>query len=426
MKVERISNTHAKYSFVVDSASFDHALDHAFKKAQKDLVLDGFRKGKVPRKIYENKFGVESLFEDAINHVVHHLSHEMIEDQTFEIVAQPKVELDIKTVKVGESFEVALVAPIKPEINLGQYKGIVVPKIDVIVKEEEVNREIQNLLDSKSQLEPKDGALFEGDTAIFDFEGFLDGIPFDGGKAENYSLEIGSNQFIPGFESQMIGMNPGEEKDINVKFPENYQAENLAGKDVIFHVRLHEVKIKVAQDLTDEFVLSLNKEGVKTVEELKVSILADLQTKKEASVKSQTTEHIINKLLENTPIEVPKEMIEEEVKVALRNVEDQAKRYGLEVDMFLQLSGINKDDFDQQIQVESQKRVQTTLIIEKIAVLENLQVEESLIAEKFEELSKQYNMPVAEIKKHISESNMKFDLMLNQAYNLVIDSAIIE
>ena len=424
MKVEKISNTHARYTFDVTKEAFDHALDHAFNHVQKDVELKGFRKGHVPRKVYENKFGVESLFEDALNHVVHHLSHEALDDETYEIVAQPKVELDINTVKVGETFVVSLVAPIKPDFTLGQYKGLEVPNVDLNVTDEEVDLHIKNLVSSKSQLEPKEGALELGDTAIFDFEGFVDNVPFEGGKAENYSLEIGSNQFIPGFETQMVGLNPGEEKDIQVKFPENYQAENLKGKDAIFKIKLHEVKTKVMQTLNDEFVVSLEKEGVKTVNELVESVKKELTQNKENQAKSQTAEQAINKLLENTEIEVPEEMVEEEVKAAMKNVEDQAKRYGLEVDMFLQLSGLNKEDFDVQIKEESKRRVKTTLIIEKIAKVENIEVADDELIVKYDELSKQYNMPVEEIKKYIPEHAMKNDVALNKAYQLVIDSAV--
>lgn len=426
MKVERISNTHVKYSFVVPPHDFDHGLEHAFNKVQKNVEIDGFRKGKVPRKIYENKFGVESLYEEALNHVIHHLNHEIMNDDQYEIVATPKVELDIEKIKVGEPFEIHLVAPVKPEFELGQYKEIPATKQDVTVTDLEIENEINALISSKSELQPKEGALENGNTAIFDFEGFLDGVPFEGGKAENYSLEIGSNQFIPGFEAQMVGMLPGEEKDLNVTFPTTYQAENLAGKDVIFKVKLHEVKTKITPELTDELVVSLNKENVKTIDELKASIKSDLTLKKENDAKSKTSEEIINQLLENTPIEIPQEMVDQEKKYAYQNVEQQAKRYGLEVDMFLQLSGINKEEFDKQVEVESRKRVQTTLIIEKIAKVENIQVEASEIDAKYEELSKQYNMPVEEVKKHIDIQSMTFDLNLNRAYQLVLDSAVIK
>ena len=264
----------------------------------------------------------------------------------------------------------------------------------------------------------------EGDTAIFDFEGFLEGVPFEGGKAENYSLEIGSGQFIPGFEAQMIGMAKGEAKDLNVTFPEAYQAENLAGKPVVFKVVLHEIKRKLASELNDAFVLSLNQENVKTVEELRNKTKDDLEAKKNQEAKTQYSESVLSYLIENNPFDVPEEMIEEEVKVAKQNVADQAKRYGMEMDMFLQLSGVDQETFEKQIQIESKRRVQTTLIIEQIAKDEKIEVSPEEIVQKFEELSKQYNMPIEEIKKYIPEYALKNDIALNKAYQLVIDASV--
>ena len=254
MKVEKVSNNRVRYTFEVTPHEFEHGLDHAFNHVQKDVEIKGFRKGHVPRNVYESKFGVESLYEDALNHVLHHKYHEAQNHPDYEIVGQPQVDVDFANIKRGESFEVALVAPVKPEVTLGAYKGIEVKDIKTDVSESEVNAEIKALLQQNGQLEPKEGKLEFGDTAIFDFEGFLDNEPFEGGKAENYSLEIGSNQFIPGFEEQMVGMAPGEEKDLNVTFPEKYQAPNLAGKAVVFKVKLHEVKVKTEQELNDAFV----------------------------------------------------------------------------------------------------------------------------------------------------------------------------
>ncbi len=424
MKVEKISQTHVRFTFDVTPDEFEHALGYAFDKVKKDISVKGFRKGHVPRNIYENKFGVESLYEDALNHVVHHKSHEALDYEGFEIVAQPKVELDFEAVKRDDVFQIALVAPVKPEVSIASYKGIEVKKVDTEVTDAMVEKEIDALLKKNSQLEPKEGVIEEGDTAIFDFEGFLEGVPFEGGKAENYSLEIGSGQFIPGFEAQMIGMAKGEAKDLNVTFPEAYQAENLAGKPVVFKVVLHEIKRKLASELNDAFVLSLNQENVKTVEELRNKTKDDLEAKKNQEAKTQYSESVLSYLIENNPFDVPEEMIEEEVKVAKQNVADQAKRYGMEMDMFLQLSGVDQETFEKQIHIESKRRVQTTLIIEQIAKDEKIEVSPEEIVLKFEELSKQYNMPIEEIKKYIPEYALKNDIALNKAYQLVIDASV--
>lgn len=424
MKVEKLTSNTVKYTFDVTAHEFEHGLDHAFDHVQKDVEIKGFRKGHVPRNIYETKFGVESLFEDALNHVLHHKYHEAQNHPEFEIVGQPDIDIDWKNVKRGETFSVSIVAPVKPEVTLGQYKGIEVDNVETAVSDEEVDQAINKLLSQNSELSPKEGALELGDTAIFDFEGFLDGTPFEGGKAENYQLEIGSNQFIPGFESQMVGLNAGDEKDINVTFPENYQAENLAGKPVVFKIKLHEVKSKAKAELSDAFVASLDKENVKTVDELKASTRADLEKSKAEQAKNQIAEQAISKLIESSSMDIPQIMIDEEIDAAKKNVENQAKQYGLEMDMFLQLSGVDKETFEAQLKVESEKRVKTTLVIEAIAKKETFEVLAEELVTQYEELSKRYNMPVEEIKKHIPEAALKQDVTLNKAYQFVIDSVV--
>jgi len=424
MKVEKLTSNSVKYTFDVTPHEFEHGLDHAFDHVQKDVEVKGFRKGHVPRNIYETKFGVESLFEDALNHVLHHKYHEAQNHPEFEIVGQPDIDIDWKNVKRGETFSVSIVAPVKPEVTLGQYKGIEVDNVDTTVTDAEVEQAINKLLSQNSELSPKEGALELGDTAIFDFEGFLDGTPFEGGKAENYQLEIGSNQFIPGFETQMVGLNPGDEKDINVTFPENYQAENLAGKPVVFKIKLHEVKSKAKVELNDDFVASLEKENVKTVDELKASTKADLLKSKEENAKNQIAEQAINKLIESSTMDIPEVMITEEIEAAKKNVENQAKQYGLEMDMFLQLSGVDKETFEAQLKTESEKRVKTTLVIEAIAKKETFEVKDEELVTQYEELSKRYNMPVEEIKKYIPEAALKQDVTLNKAYQFVIDSVV--
>jgi trigger factor len=424
MLVEKVSTNRVKYTFDVTPHEFEHGLDHAFEHVQKDIEVKGFRKGHVPRNIYETKFGVETLYEDALNHVLHHKMHEAQNHPDYEIVGQPKVEVEWENIKRGETFQVALVAPVKPEVTLGQYKGIEVQAIKTDVSDSEVNADIKNLLQTNSELKPKEGALEFGDTAIFDFEGFLDGVPFEGGKAENYSLEIGSNQFIPGFEEQMVGMNPGDVKDLNVTFPEKYQAENLAGKAVVFNVKLHEVKTKEVQELTDDFVKSLNREGVTTVEELKAATRKTLEDQKKAEAENTITEQVINTVLANASMDIPQEMVDEEVAQAKENVVNQAKQYGLELDMFLSLSGVNKEQFEAQLQDESLKRVKTTLVVEQIAKLEGFKATEEELVAKYDELAKRYNMPVEDIKKYIPENALENDVVLNKAYQFILDSAV--
>lgn len=424
MIVEKVSTNRVKYTFDVTPHEFEHGLDHAFEHVQKDVEMKGFRKGHVPRNIYESKFGVESLYEDALNHVLHHKMHEAQNHPDYEIVGQPKVEVEWENIKRGEVFQVALVAPVKPEVTLGQYKGIEVAAIKTEVTDSEVNAEIKNLLSSNGELQPKEGSLNFGDTAIFDFEGLLEGVPFEGGKAENYSLEIGSNQFIPGFEEQMVGMKPGDERSLNVTFPEKYQAENLAGKAVVFNVKLHEVKTKSESELNDEFVKSLNREGVTTVEELKASTRKTLEDQKKSEAENTITEQVITAVLNGASMDIPQEMVDEEVAQAKENVLNQAKQYGLELDMFLSLSGVNKEQFEAQLQEESLKRVKTTLVVEAIAKKEGFKATSEELVAKYDELAKRYNMSIDDIKKYIPETALENDVALNKAYQFILDSAV--
>jgi trigger factor len=423
MKVEKLTTNRVKYTFEVTSDEFEHGLDHAFDHVQKDVELKGFRKGHVPRKVYETKFGVESLYEEAINHVLHHKYHEAQQHPDFEIVGQPDVNVDFGNIKRGESFEVSFDAPVKPEVKLGQYKGVEVKDMKTDVTDSEVNAEIKSLLGQKAELMLKEeGALEHGDTAIFDFEGFLKGEAFEGGKAENYQLEIGSNQFIPGFEEQMIGMKTGEEKDLNVKFPEQYQAENLAGQDVVFKVKLHEIKTKNLPELNDDFVKSLEKENVNTVEELKAVTRKELEEKKQTEVKNTISNEAINKVVDAAELDIPEVMVEDEIKQYKDNVANQAKQYGLEYEMFLQMNGITPEQFDEQVKVESEKRVRTTLVIEEIAKVEGITATKEELQEKYDELAKQYKMAVEEIQKYIPASILEKDVMIQKAYDFVIDN----
>lgn len=424
MKIEKIENNKVKFTFEVTPHEFEHGLDHAYQHVQKDVEVKGFRKGHVPRNIYENKFGIETLYEDALNHVLSHKYQEVQSHPDYEVVGQPKIDVDFEKVTNKEPFEVSLISAIKPEVELGTYKGLEVKDIKTDVSDSEVNAEIKTLLSQNGTLELKEGSLEVGDTAIFDFEGFLDGTPFDGGKAENYSLEIGSGQFIPGFEEQMVGLNPGDEKDLNVTFPEDYQAENLKGKEVTFHVKLHEVKRLVGAELNDAWVESLKRDDVKTVDELKVATKKTLEDTKKQEAQNATTEEVIKQVLANAKVDIPEEMIEEELSNYKANVEQQAKQYGLEMDMFLQLSGVTKEQFEAQALEESKRRVNTTLVMEAIAKKEDIKSTPEELAEKYEELAKRYNMPVEDIKKYIPENLLESDIAINKAYQLVLDSVV--
>lgn len=422
MKIEKLSSNRVKFVFQVTPDEFEHGLDFAYEAIKPEVSVKGFRKGHVTRKVYENNFGVETLFEDAINHILHHKYHEALANKEYQIVGDPVPNVNFEDVKVGETFEVSLEFAVKPEVELGEYKGIEVEKLDSDVTDEEVMNQINALLDQNQTLELReDGILEEGNTAIFDFDGYHNGEPFEGGKAENFELEIGSGQFIPGFEEQMVGLKAGEEKDINVTFPEQYHAENLAGEDAVFKVKLHEVKRKVAPELNDEWVTTLNRDE-KTLDELKASIKEDIKASKENQNKNASLEKALEIIATNTKVDVPVEMVDFETKQQLKNIENQAKQYGIDFKTYITLTGMTEEQLKEQLNEESAKRVLNSLIIEAIAKKEAFEVTEDEVEDKFAEVAAMYQMEVDEVKKHLTPDLLKQDIVFAKAIDFIYDN----
>jgi trigger factor len=320
-----------------------------------------------------------------------------------------------------------MVLVVKPEVELGKYAGLKVRKADTEVKAEEVEREINQLLTKDAVLENKESDVLEnGDTAIFDFEGFDNGVPFEGGKAENYQLEIGSNQFIPGFEEQMVGMKVEEERELNVTFPEQYHAENLKGKPVVFKVKLHEIKVKTKKELNDEFVKSLNRANVNTVEELENSIKESIQKAKEQSETNRVKDELVNLACEFANVNIPQEMLDQQKEEFRNQVTNQAKQYQMDLDTFLMLTGSSKEKFEEEIQKAAEARVKSLLVIEAIAKKENIQATEEQLEEKYNELSKMYNMEVSKIKGLIAKENLEEEVIFNNTIKFLVENADFE
>lgn len=423
MKFEKLSTNRAKFTFDVTPHEFEHGLDHAFEHAVQTVEVKGFRKGKVPRNIFETKFGVESLYEDALNHVISHLYQQIFDEKSVVVVGEPQIDLDIKNVKRGEPFSVAIIVPIKPEVTLGAYKGVEVAKKNLSATDAEIDAEVKKLLAQNSSLEAKESDVLEnGDTAIFDFEGFVDNVPFDGGKAENYELVIGSGQFIPGFEDGMLGMKIGEARDINVVFPEQYQAEQLAGKPAVFKVKLHELKVAKLEELNDAFVVGLKREGVSTVEALKADIKANLEKQKESSEADRITGTAVKFACDNATVDIPQEMIDQEVNQLRKNVENQAKQYNIEFEMFVQLNGLTMDQFNAEMAKQAKDRVLTSLVIEAVAQKENIVATEAEIDAKYDEIAKMYKLTVADVKKQLEPEVVSNEVTFNKAIDLLTAS----
>ena len=298
VKVEKLSGCKVKLSFVLEASVFEEALDKAFEKKVKEVKVDGFRPGKLPKDMYLKRFGEASLYDEAIDLVVNDEYIKAIQSKKLEVVGRPNLDVDFETVGSGKKLKFTIETEVWPEVTLGEYKGIEVEKEKVEVKDEDVEEQINRTLKNYAELELVEGGKLEkGQTAVFDFEGFVDGVAFEGGKAENYSLEIGSGQFIPGFEDQMVGMNVEETKDVVVTFPENYQAKDLAGKEAVFKVTVHEIKKRVLPELTDEFVSEeLELENVKTVKDYKDYVKDVITKEKTEASDNKYADDIITKV----------------------------------------------------------------------------------------------------------------------------------
>ena len=423
MNITVLENKKVKYTFEVTPDEFAHGIEHAYEHAKKDVEVKGFRKGHVPFSIFEKKYGVETLYQDALNHVLSHKYQEVLADTTHEVVSDPEIDLDYKKVSTENPFEVSLVFDVKPDVTLGEYKGLEATYPKTTVKASDVDLELQNMLKRDGTLEPKEGELLVGDTAIFDFEGFLDGTPFDGGKAENYELEIGSNQFIPGFEEQMVGMTLGEEKELNVTFPENYQAENLKGKAVVFKVKLHDIKTKKPAELNDTWVEGLKRDE-KTVDTLKEALKKELKDKKERSAKQQFENDIITKVLERVTVDIPQSMIKKESQGQIEQIKNQAKQYNIPYEQFLQFSGMTPEMFEKQAETDAASRVKMNLVFEAVAHAETLEVSDEKIDTEYKNLAERHKLELDYVKKVVTKEQLKKDLLPQLGYELVIESAV--
>lgn len=424
--LERISGSKVKLDIVLTKEEFKDALDLAFKKVVKNVEMRGFRKGKVPKEIYLNKYGEASLYEEAINFAVNKSYPEAVIENKLEIVNEPEFDIDFESIGSDKEFKYSVTVEVWPEVKLGQYKGLEVEKENDEVKEEEVNKYIEQVLKSKAELVViEEGTLEEGHLAIIDFEGFLNGEAFEGGKAENYSLEIGSNTFIPGFEDQLVGMKIGEERIIKVTFPEEYQAENLKGEDAEFKVKLHEIKERVVPELTDEIVADLDIEGINTAEEYRSFILEKLQNEKKTMVENTFIDQLVTMACENAETEIPQGLIDDELNAAVSQIEAQAQQYNLTADQLLSFNGMTLEDYKTQMLEPVKKRVLERIVLRQIAEEENFEITEEELNKQFEELAQMYQQDVKVIKKSISVDQLKAHISILKAIDLIKDTAVV-
>lgn len=403
----------------IEGSKWEEALDKAFKKINATKTIAGFRKGKAPKNVYLKHFGIESLFYEASNMCVDEAYNKMIEDnKDLAIAAQPI--LDIRT--VDEKFiEYVFTLTLKPEVKLGKYKKLDVKKDKVKVTKEEIEHEINHMREDYKEIILKEGKIESGDIAVIDFEGFKDGIPFDGGKSENYSLKIGSNTFIPGFEDQLIGYKSGDEVDVNVSFPKDYHVEDLAGEPVVFKVKIHEVKQTKLPELDQDFFEDLNMEGIDSKEKLESQVKENIKTRKEAQADDKYIDELLEKISENTEVDIPYTMVDDEVNHMIEHFKEHIMMQGITIEQFYQLTNSSEDKLKEEYKDEALKRIKNRLIIEKIIEEEKIEVTDEEVEAKVEELATKYNMTKEEVKKQYDNNldYISYDLKVRRVFDII-------
>ena len=387
-KLEKTENANeVKFEITVEAEKFEEATKKVYFKSAKYFNIPGFRKGKAPMQIVEKYYGKEIFYEDAFNEVAQTALEEAVTENKVEVVSRP--EVDIKQMEKGKDLIFTVVMQTKPEAELGKYKGIEIPKIEYNVSDEDINHELEHMQEHNSRLiSIDDRAVEKGDTVNIDFEGFVEGKAFEGGKAEKYDIEIGSNTFIPGFEDGVIGMKIDEEKDIDVKFPKEYFSKELAGKDAMFKVKLHEIKKKELPKLDDEFAKDVSE--FDTLEELKADIKKKLEKQNADRTKYETEEAVIKALCENTKIDIPSGMIETEVDNMLKDFENRLSYQGLKMEQYLKMLGKTKEEIRKEYEPQAIEGIKSRLAIEAVVKAEKIEATEKEVEDKIKEMAKNY------------------------------------
>lgn len=421
-KWEKLEGSVGVLTVEVDVAEVNQALDAAFKKVVKTINVPGFRKGKMPRPLFEQRFGVESLYQDALDIILPQAYSSAVDEAGIFPVAHP--EIDIEQFEKGKNLIFTAKVTVKPEVKLGEYKGLDLAKADENVTDEDVTNELTKLQEKQAELVVKeDGAVENGDTAVIDFEGFVDGVAFEGGKGENYSLTIGSGTFIPGFEEQLIGLKTGEEKDVEVAFPEEYHAADLAGKPAVFKVKVHEIKAKELPALDDEFAKDVNEE-VETLDELKAKLRADLEESKKRDAENKLRDDAVAKAVENAEVEIPAAMIETELGRMLREFEQRLQHQGMNLELYYQFTGTDEAALKGQMQEDAQSRVKTNLVLEAIIEAEGIEAADEAVNEEVQKMAEMYNMTAEAVTQALgSLEGLKEDLKIRKAVDFLVESS---
>ena len=411
---------HAKVTVEITRAELEPSLNKVYLKVRKDITMPGFRKGKVPRMVIEAAYGKHVFFEDAVEDMFPDIYKECVLTQDMKPVGRPGVsKLDI-----GDDDSVTLVieTDLYPEVTLGQYKGLEVEKTDAEVSESEIDAEVERMAQNVARITTVDRAAAEGDTAVIDFEGFKDGVAFAGGKGEDYELKLGSHTFIPGFEEQVVGMSAGEEKDINVTFPENYHEKSLAGAPVVFKVKVREVKETVVPEKDDEFVKDVSE--FDTMAELRADIEKRIRDEKQAGIDRAFENAAIEKAVANMTVEIPDSMVEEELERQMERMDYELRSQGASLEAYAQMMGGNMDNIKNSLRPGALSSVKTNVMLDAVVDAEKIEVTEEECEEEYAKLAESYKMDVEKVKEILDTEGMKGDLQVRKAARLIADSAV--
>ena len=407
----------------VSAEAFEEALQRSYLKNKAKITINGFRPGKAPRKIIEKEYGEEVFFEDAVNDVYGPAIEEAVKEAELTLVAAPDVEVTEVSKAAGVKFKATCTT--KPVVDIKDYKGITVKKTVNAVTDEAVEHEIGHMLEKNSRtISVDDRAAENGDDVVIDFEGFKDGVAFDGGKAEKFTLKLGSGQFIPGFEDQVVGHNIGDEFDINVTFPEDYQAKELAGAPVVFKIKLHEIKTTELPELDDDFVKDTS--DFNTVDELRADVRKHLEEDAEKQADNEVETAILDAVISKLEGEIPEVMYENKVNDMIEDLSQRLAQQGIQLDMYLKFTGMTMDSLKTTYREQAEKQVKLRLALEKVVVLEAIEPTEEEIEQEFAHIGEHYNMPVETVKQYIHAEDIKLDVAVGKAVDLIKESAVIE
>ena len=420
VQVEDLGKNMVKLTVEVEADALDAAIKSAYNKQKNKISIPGFRKGKVPQAMIEKMYGVEIFYEDAANELLQKNYPTAVDESGVDVVSQPSV--DVTQLEKGKPFIFTAEVAKRPEVTLGKYNGVTVTKIDTSVSDEEIDTEIETQRNANARtITVTDRAVAEGDTAVIDFEGFVDGVAFEGGKGENHPLEIGSHSFIDTFEDQLVGKNTGDEVEVNVTFPEQYQAEELAGKPAMFKVKINEIRAKELPELNDEFVQDVSE--FDTMAEYREDVKKKLQERKENAAKGTKEDEAIQKIIDKSKMEIPEAMIDMQAEGMIDEFAQRIAAQGMSFDQYLQFSGMTVDKLKEQVRPEALQRIQSSLVLEQIAKEENIEASDEDVDAEIEKMASMYGMKAEDLKNYMGDSekeSMKRDIAVKKAVEFVM------